>query len=113
MQLIDMELPKRGKKEQEECGMKPCTLDQDKYPYGLKLCLEKEQIAKFISLKDVTAKTKLMVEAEASIVEIRTTELQDGKDSCTMEIQIEKLSIEPIKALKEMNPKEYREAREK
>ena len=112
MQLIDMELPKRNKKDQEKC-CEPCTLDQDKYPYGLKLRLEKEQIAKFMSLKDVTAKTKLMIEAEASIVEIRTTELQDGEDSCTIEIQIEKLSIEPIKVLKEMSPKEYREAREK
>jgi hypothetical protein len=112
MALIDMQLPKRSKQEQNKMK-EPCTLDQDKYPYGLKLHLEKQQIAKFISLKDVTAKTRLIIEAEASIVEIRTTELQDGKDSCTMEIQIEKLSIEPIKDIKDMSMKEYRASREK
>ncbi|MFA5152217.1 MAG: capsid staple protein [Clostridia bacterium] len=114
MELVDMKLPKKTEKElKTECM--PCKAgDQDRWPYGLQLRFEKEQMDKMPALKTYKVGDKVMVTAEATITGVRISERQGGKEDHSVELQIEKIACEPKvkKPLEQMNPKEYRKARE-
>ncbi len=119
VELIDIKLPKKTKEElKKEMGMDMPTVamkDQEQWPYGLKLDFEKEQVDKISSLKNLNVGDKVLIQAEASVIEVRMSERQGGEDRHNVCIQIEKVSVEPLvkKKLEELSPKEYRAIREK
>ncbi|MFA6358687.1 MAG: capsid staple protein [Candidatus Omnitrophota bacterium] len=113
MELVDVKLPKRTKAElKKDCA--PYSIDDgDKWPYGLQLRFDKDQLDKIPSLTLYKVGDRIIIQAEARVTEVRSTERQNGEDSRSMEMQIEKINCEPFvkKPLDKMNPKEYREAR--
>lgn len=113
MELVNMQLPKKTKKELKETYY-PSVSSQELFPYGLKLSFETEQIEKIPSLADFKIGDRVAIQAEACITSIRMSEQQDKEVSRTVEMQIEEIACEPLakKSIKEMSPKEYRKARE-
>jgi hypothetical protein len=119
MELVDMKLPKKTEKEMKEACL-PCkpSGEQDRWPYGLQLRFETEQVEKMPSLKDFKVGDKVIVMGEASITEVRQSETQSTNEkkrtNYTVELQIEQVSVEAkeVKPLEKMSPKEYRKARE-
>lgn len=110
-----MKLPERPKEEINN-SMQPfeCGENTRKYPWGLEICLETEQIDKIPSLMDYKVGEKVTITAEATVTEVRMTESINYDDEHKVKIQIEKLSCEPLfdKKPEEMNIKEYRRMRE-
>jgi len=115
-ELIDVKLPKKTKEELKKEGMvMPSTDNQDRWPYGLQIRFEKEEIDKIPSLLNYETGDMVMVQAEARVTSISMSERQSGEEDRSVGIQIEKVSVEPIKKkkLEELSPKEYRKEREK
>lgn len=113
MDLTDIKLPKKTDKGLKADCVPFSSGMQDKWPYGLQLTFEKEQIDKIPSLANYKVGDKVMIAAEASVVEVRMSETQGNDARHSVEMQIEKISCKPIKPIKEMNLKEYRAMREK
>lgn len=118
-EMVDMKLPKKSKEEmKKECcvGMPE---SQDRWPYGLQLRFETEQVEKLPAMKEYQVGDKILVQAVASVTEVRMSETQstntDKKVRWTVELQIEQVSCEPYvnKPLEKMSMKEYRQARMK
>jgi len=119
MKLIDMKLPKKTESELKDCCA-PCSSgQQDRWPYGLQLRFETEQVEKMPSLKDYKVGDKIIVSAEATVTEVRMSETQskdkDKQTRYTVELQIQQIGCEPKskKPVKEMSSEEYRKARER
>lgn len=113
MELVDLKLPKLSKKElTAECAVSPDN--GDRWPWGLQIRFEKEQIEKMPGLVDFKVGDRVLIQAEACVTSIRVSERQNGKEDHTIEMQIEQIACEPKvkKALDKMSPKEYRKARE-
>jgi hypothetical protein len=110
MELVSVELPKRSK---EETGKlcEPCD-SGEKWPYGLQLRFQKEQVDQLPVLKDYKIGERIIVTSEAVVTSISQNESKDNV-SYSIEMQIEKVACEPVvkKALSEMTLKEYKKAR--
>jgi len=113
MSLVDMKLPKKSKKDLVKVA--DYEIERDRYPYGLQLRFENEQVEALPSLKNYKVGDKVRIEAEANVTSVRQSELQDKKASYVVEIQIERIAVEPKvnKPAEKMTPKEYREMRER
>ncbi len=86
--------------------------EQDRWPWGLRLTFEDEQIEKIPSLLDLKAQDRLKIECEAHVVSTEAVEKQkDGKTAHRIVIQIEKIAVDPDKKPEEMNPRQYAEMR--
>ena len=112
MKLVDMKLPKKSKK--ELTAEQPIAYeDVERWPYGLQIRFEKEQIKNLPVIKDKQVGDKCMIYAEASITSVRQSDRRDGSKDHTIEMQIEKVEVKPkiTKNPKDMNPKEYKEFR--
>lgn len=109
MELISMKLPKRKKNENSNI---PIDIS-DRWPYGLRINLETEQLKTLPELLKKKVGDKCIVYAEATIISTRELERRNGEKKQNVELQIEKINIKPKvnKAVKDMNPKEYREYR--
>jgi hypothetical protein len=112
MKLIDMKLPKKNKKELKE-ACEPCTMDEEKYPYGLQIHFETEQLKDLPYLKDKKVGDKCYLFCEATVTNTRISERQEGKERHSVGLQIEKVEVKDTmkKYSKEMSPKEYKEYR--
>ncbi len=119
MKLIDMKLPKKTESELKDCCASCSPGQQDRWPYGLQLRFETEQVEKMPSLKDYKVGDKIIVSAEAIVTEVRMSETQskdkDKQTRYTVELQIQQIGCEPKskKPVKEMSSAEYRKARER
>lgn len=118
MELVDMKLPKSKKEDHIARCAPDCESSQDKWPYGLQLRFETEQVEKMPDLKNYKVGDRIDVTAEASVTEVRMSETQstnsDKKVRYTVELQVEKIACKPNlgKPLEKMSPREYRRARE-
>lgn len=112
--LVDMKMPKLSKKEMEAKCM-PSPEDQDRYPWGLQLRFEKDQIEKLPGLTNYKIGDRIVIQAEATVTSIRMSERQSGEEDHCVEMQIEKIGCEPFKKKprEEMTMSEYRADREK
>ena len=107
--LVSMELPPWKSKDNTAI---PMDVSGDKFPYGLRLSLEKEQVAKLPQAKSFNVKDKIIITAEASVSEVRNSQRVGEEKSYSVSLQIEKMSLSRKKPVKKMSLKEYKEARE-
>jgi len=118
MELIDMKLPKKSAEELKKENIPISSSEQDRWPYGLQLRFETEQVDLMPSLKEYKVGDKINVIAVASVTEVRQSETQSTDESkktrYTVELQIEQVACTPkVKVPPEkMSPKEYRKMRE-
>jgi len=111
MKLVDMKIKRKSKKERKE-SMGICYGEDDRWPYGLQLRFEKEQIEKLPTLKKHEVGDKVYVYAEATVTAVRISERSDGDKDHSVELQVEKVMVEPKKkSVKDMSPTEYKEMR--
>lgn len=97
-----MKLPKKKTEDIEKC----C----EPWPYGLQLRFEKEQVDVIPSLEDYEVGEKVMITAEATVTSVRISERQNQDIDHTIEMQIEKISCEPVvgKKPEDMTMREYK-----
>lgn len=85
MALVSMELAKRAEKELEEKHME----DKPRFPYGLKIHLEKEQLERLgmTELPKVGKMKKMVAVVEVTDVHISETVLGEGDKSVGLQIK--------------------------
>lgn len=95
MEMVDLELPKKTKKELK-ADMMPSTMGSEgpKYPYGLQIRFEAEQIAKLPRLEKVKIGEDVTIEAKGEVTEIRMNEQKEGKKMYTVQVQLKKVGIQ-------------------
>jgi glyceraldehyde-3-phosphate dehydrogenase/erythrose-4-phosphate dehydrogenase len=95
VELTDLALPKKTKKELKE-DMAPSAIGSEgpKYPYGLQIRFEAEQIEKLPQLEKVKIGEDVTIEAKGEVTEIRMNEQKEGKKKYTVEIQLKKVAIQ-------------------
>ena len=92
-QMIDMKLAKEKAKKMASCCPEPAGKGP-RYPYGLELNLEKDQLKKLgISTKGRKVGEKGNIVAEYEVTRLSETQNQSGEDSQSMALQITKLKI--------------------
>jgi hypothetical protein len=96
MKMMDMRTKTELKKMEA-----PKMMDQDRWPYGLRLTLEQDQVKKFPELAKGKVGGKVMVHGIAEITSIRQSERQSGENQHTVELQIKEMGCEVMKAKKE------------
>ena len=110
MKLTDMKLPKKTKAElKTECQPIGCE-DEDRWPYGLRIDFEKEQVAKMPEVAGLKVGDAVSISGIGKVTSVRMSE-RHGKDDHSVEIQIEQVGVSSKKKLKDMDMKEYRKAR--
>jgi len=113
MKLIDMKLPK--KELQKNAEVPVASEDIERYPYGLRINLEKEQVDKLRGLIGLQAGDPVIVEGKGYIKEVRISDTQDGRKRHNVEIQLTAIGIDSAKKkrLQDMTMEEYAKARGK
>lgn len=90
--LVDMK--NTAKQAKEQTGA-PVSSSREKYPYGLSISLEKEQIKKLgIKMDGLKVGKKGKLTAEYEITSISERQTQGGDDSQSMQLQITKMAVE-------------------
>ena len=98
MELKDLKIPKKTKKELKESTSSPSLGEQEKYPYGMRLTFDTELMTKFPELEKVKAGDKVNLSGIGEVIMVRKVDRQgDKKQDYSTEIQIQKLGIEPPK----------------
>ena len=115
MKLVDVKLPKKTKAElKEACTPSIEYDDEDRWPYGLRISFEKEQIAKMPGVAKLKVGDTVSVSGTGKVISVRMSERRGGEDDHNVEIQIEKVGIssQSQKKLGEMSMAEYNRARD-
>jgi len=118
MNLVDLKIPKKTKKEME-AEMKPIAAyeDQDRYPYGLCLSFGKDEVEKVEALKKLNAGDQVMIQGVGYVKEVSISESGTGegkeKTRHRVEIQITSVGVEGKKRPQDMDMKEYAKSRGK
>jgi hypothetical protein len=95
MKMVDVKLPKKTRKEM--MGTMPAIEEGDRWPYGLRLHFETEQVDKLPHLKDMKIGQKVTVQGIGEVTEIRMSEQKEGKESWTVEVQLHEVGCESNK----------------
>ena len=92
--MISLKRSKKDiKKANKEMAVGPSIGEE--YPYGTRLRFEKEEIDKIDGLKNVNAGDSVSLKAIGTIAEVSSRDSdKKGESSRTVEIQIEKISID-------------------
>lgn len=97
MSLIDMKLPKKTKAEREKDMAVGYPGEGEKYPYGLRLTFNKDEIEKLAVLSGIEANAPFSINAEGYISEVSVTDRGEGKGKersrHRVEAQITKIDI--------------------
>ena len=107
MEFVSMKLEEPVESTVAEPIEKP---SRPKFPYGLKLRFEREQLEQYPALKLLDIGDKVLIDADATVVSKSISEDADGSGYCSIEIQIEKISVEKEnpKPVEQMTQAEYR-----
>jgi len=90
--MVDMELTDEEKLDM----MMPCIStmsNQPDYPYGLKICLTEKEIGKLRLSADCEVGEVIDMRAFAEVTSV-SVEKRDGKETCRIELQIQRLALE-------------------
>ncbi len=99
--LVDMKIPKKTKAEMKKEHSIGYYGEDDRYPYGLKLRFEADQIDKIPALKTVNAGDMVNIAAMGKVTEVRVTDKDKGKNRHSVEIQIQSIGIPDGKNFKD------------
>jgi len=92
--LVSMKKPKKTKKEMETA----CSpmMEQEKYPYGLRITFHEDEIKKLPGLKKLKAgdMVQLAGKGKVKVVEVRDTD-DESRSSQRVEIQLHDVAVEP------------------
>ena len=91
MNLVDLKMPKKTKKELKE-GMAVPSLGEE-YPYGMRLSFGTDQMGKFPQLEKVKVGEKVGIQGIGEIMEVRKVDRQGDKNQFSVEIQLQKVGI--------------------
>ena len=113
MRLVDVKLPKKTTAElKTDC--QPIGYDDEaRWPYGLRISFEKEQIAKMPEVAKLKVGDIVSMSGVGKVISVRMSERRGGKDDHAVEIQLEKIGVSLKKELRDMNMVDYRKARDK
>ena len=93
MKMASMKLPKKSEKEMKTEAM-PGKADGDRWPYGLQLRFENEQIDKLPYLKTLKVGQKVMVSGSGEVSSLRVSDREGGKEDWSIEIQLHEVGCE-------------------
>lgn len=119
MEMVNLKLSVKTEKEMKD-SCEPCRSSdsQPRYPYGLQLRFEKEQIDKIPSLMEYKVGDKVIITAEAEVTEVRkierqTSGIKKNQDDYTVEMQVKQVACVPKidKKPEQMSPQEYKKFR--
>lgn len=113
MKIVDMKVPKKSKAEIKKMNELMYVGEEEKYPYGLQIHLQKEQLEKMPHLKECKVGDIVDLQGMGKITEVSINERSSGTPRHTVRIQIEKLGADKKKSLNDMSMKEYSMARNK
>jgi len=89
--LIDLKIPKKTKKELKESMAVPSLGEE--YPYGFRLSFGTEQMPKFPQLEKVKVGEKVGIQGIGEIMEVRKVDRQGDKNQFSVEIQLHKVGV--------------------
>lgn len=106
MEFVDMKLEEPV----NSTAAEPIEVSRPKFPYGLRLNFDKEQIEKYPALKLLDVGDKVLIDADATVITKSMSAEMGGTGDCRIEIQIEKISVEKEnpKPVEQMSQAEYR-----
>ncbi len=94
MKLHDMKRPKPKKK---DMTAEAVPYESDRYPYGLELNFEAEEVSKIPSLKNLTGGEKVKIVGEGKVTGIRINDTTDGsgkaENSHSVTIQLQSIGV--------------------
>lgn len=90
--LVDMKLPPEPEYK-EDMVKEPMHSPKERYPYGLQLRFEPEQVNKMPKLKTFKVGDQVTITGKGEVIELRMKEEQGGKESWTVEIQVKKVDV--------------------
>ncbi|MCK9361677.1 hypothetical protein M0Q28_05670 [Patescibacteria group bacterium] len=94
MDFVDLKLPKKSAKGGPEAPACIGGEGRDQYPYGLRITLDEEQLAKMGELFDgVDADGEVTITAKGCVTSKRSDQMQGGKKNRGLSIQIQKINI--------------------
>lgn len=94
--LVSMKLTPKQKKEMTE----PFPLDEEKFPFGLRIDLQDEQVSK-LGLEGVAAGTEVKVMALANVKGVRVNDTDRKGKNISVELQITGMAVDTGKSDKE------------
>ena len=97
MELVDLKVPKKTEKEMKSMAM-PSSMERDQYPYGTRIDLGEDQLAKMGELFDyaeVGEEVTITAKAKVSSKRANDSVGSDGKKkkNRSLEIQITKIHV--------------------
>lgn len=107
MKMIDLKLPKRNKDELIKMA-EPMKDEGPRYPYGLKLTFEEDEVEKLPRLGKMKVGEKISLSGTGEVTSIRMNEGKDKKKRFSVEIQLHKVGC----ASKEDYDESFKEATE-
>ena len=93
MNLVDLKIPKKSKKELKESMT--VVPSPENYPYGMRLSFNTELMSKFSELESVKVGENVKISGIGEVIEVRKVDQKGDKNQFTVEIQIQKLGVEP------------------
>lgn len=94
MKMADMKMPKRTEKEMKGMAEAVKMEERDRWPYGLQLRFENEQIDKLPHLKNLTVGQKVTVQGVGEVTSLHMTERENNKENWTVEVQLHEVGCE-------------------
>lgn len=93
MEMVDLKLPKKSVKAMK-AGMVPSTVEPDQYPYGTRITLDEEQLAKMGDLfEDANVDDEVTITAKGVFSSKRSDQTHVGKKNRGLSIQIQKIHV--------------------
>ena len=96
MKMVDVKLPKKTKEELKK-EMSPIQVERDRWPYGLQLRFESEQVEKLPQLEKMKIGQSDNVSGIGEVTFIRMNEEKEGKKRYSVEVQIQQVGVESAK----------------
>lgn len=88
--LVDMEM---DDEQVLDMAMPIAMSERERYPYGLRICLTHDELAKLGLEADCDVGDVIDLRAFAVVTSVSMNETENGKN-CRVELQIQKLSVE-------------------
>ncbi len=91
MEMVDLKMPKSKPESMKSVGM---PMERDQYPYGTRITLDEEQLAKMGDLfENANVDEEVTITATGCFSSKRSDQTQGGKKNRGLSIQIKKINV--------------------